>query len=91
MKLLVDHDLAALNAFLASVNVGDYVVSGQVESYSCTCVCVFSCARACRGCEGVETGARGEGARALAFETEEHFGCALTIMTRVRACRLMCR
>ena len=36
MKLLVDHDLAALNAFLASVNVGDYVVSGQVESYSCT-------------------------------------------------------
>ena len=35
MKLLVDHDLAALNAFLASVNVGDYVVSGQVESYSC--------------------------------------------------------
>ncbi|CEF98048.1 Maf1 regulator [Ostreococcus tauri] len=35
MKLLVDHDLAALNAFLASVNVGDYVVSGQVENYSC--------------------------------------------------------
>ena len=35
MKPLVDHDLAALNAFLASVNVGDYVVSGQVESYSC--------------------------------------------------------
>ena len=35
MKLLVDHDLAALNAFLASDNVGYYVVSGQVESYSC--------------------------------------------------------
>ena len=36
MKLLVDHDLAALNAFLSCVNVGDYVVSGQAESYSCT-------------------------------------------------------
>lgn len=41
MKLLVDHDLAALNAFLASVNVGDYVVSGQVESYSCASVVVL--------------------------------------------------
>lgn len=38
MKLLVDHDLAALNAFLSCVNVGDYVVSGQAESYSCTSV-----------------------------------------------------
>lgn len=90
MKLLVDHDLAALNAFLASVNVGDYVVSGQVESYSCTCVCVFVCARVSR------VWGRGDGregrARALAFETEERFGCAgLTIMTRVRAFRLMCR
>jgi len=35
MKLLVHHDLGALNAFLTAVNVGDYVVSGQVESYSC--------------------------------------------------------
>ena len=37
MKLLVEPDLAALNAFLSSVNVGDYVVSGQMESYSCAC------------------------------------------------------
>ena len=35
MKLLVEPDVAALNAFLTNVNVGDYVVSGQVESYSC--------------------------------------------------------
>jgi len=38
MKLLVEPDLAALNAFLSNVNVGDYVVSGQMESYSCACV-----------------------------------------------------
>lgn len=37
MKLLVEPDVAALNAFLTNVNVGDYVVSGQVESYSCAC------------------------------------------------------
>ena len=90
MKLLVDHDLAALNAFLASVNVGDYVVSGQVESYSCTCVCVFVCARVSLGW-GCGDGREGR-ARALAFETEERFGCArLTIMTRGRAFRLICR
>lgn len=47
MKLLVDHDLAALNAFLASVNVGDYVVSGQVESYSCASGVVLARARIC--------------------------------------------
>lgn len=36
--MLVEPDLAALNAFLSNVNVGDYVVSGQMESYSCACV-----------------------------------------------------
>ena len=90
MKLLVDHDLAALNAFLASVNVGDYVVSGQVESYSCTCVCAFACARVSRGW-GCGDGREGRG-RAREFETRERFGCArLTIMTRVRAFGVMCR
>ena len=62
MKLLVDHDLAALNAFLASVNVGDYVVSGQVESYSCTCVCVRVRARVA----GLGVWGRARGARARA-------------------------
>lgn len=54
MKLLVDHDLAALNAFLASVNVGDYVVSGQVENYSCTCE-MTRATEATRGCKAFGT------------------------------------
>jgi len=35
MKFLEDVSLSALNAFLSAVNVGDYVVHGQLEAYSC--------------------------------------------------------
>mmetsp|Transcript_198 Transcript_198/g.457 ORF Transcript_198/g.457 Transcript_198/m.457 type:complete len:242 (+) Transcript_198:217-942(+) len=35
MKFLEDIALSRLNAFLGSVNVGDYVVLGQLEAYSC--------------------------------------------------------
>ena len=35
MKFLEDRELGQLNNFLAHVNLGDHVVTGQLENYSC--------------------------------------------------------
>jgi len=35
MKFLEDVAISRLNAFLGSINIGDYVVLGQLEAYSC--------------------------------------------------------
>ena len=38
MKFLEDRELSQLNSFLAHVNLGDHVVTGQLENYSCAFV-----------------------------------------------------
>jgi len=40
MKFLEDRELSQLNSFLAHVNLGDHVVTGQLENYSCAFVVV---------------------------------------------------
>jgi len=35
MKYLEDVALSKINAFLGHVNVGDYVIQGQLDAYSC--------------------------------------------------------
>jgi hypothetical protein len=35
---LEDRELSQLNSFLAHVNLGDHVVTGQLENYSCAFV-----------------------------------------------------